>query len=206
MAHFFFISGSEGKKSDWQAYTRYLCDQGHEVSAFGWTEFPWQQGVEGVLAFLEEKISEAKLPVLVGHSAGGLLISRIARRVAVQAEIYLAALAPQPGMSFLEQMFESPVEVFHPEWLESAYHPTSQEAAILQELYEIPFSEYAPFSPRLYVIYRTDQEIQPEWQTWIAETISPTEILSLNVGHYGHVAQPENVCDVILSFIQKNVS
>jgi len=196
VAHFFLISGSEGRQSDWQSCTHWLRSQGHEVTAFGWEGLPWHRGLEGVVDSLREQVCEADAPVLVGHSAGGLLVPRISQGVKVRGEVYLAALAPQPGLSFAEQMFESPVEVFNAEWLASAYHAASSEAAILRGLYETPFSGYAQ-GARLYLTCLADKEIRPEWQGWVAREVLRAEVLPLEAGHYAHVTMAGEVCAAV---------
>ena len=197
VAHFFLISGSEGRRSHWNSCTEGLRFRGHDVTAFGWGDLPWNGGLEAVIDFLRRHVGDAKEPVLVGHSAGGLLVPRISSCLPVRAEVYLAALAPQPGLSFAEQMFESPEEVFNPEWLASAYHPHSPEAAILRRLYDAPFSEY-PEGIRLYVPCLGDREIRPEWQLWVAKRVLRANILPLEAGHYAHVTQAEEVCEGII--------
>lgn len=201
MAHFFLISGSEGRRSDWQSCASYLRAEGHEVTAFGWEDLPWYGGTEGVVGSLRERVRGADAPVLVGHSAGGLLVPRISQVVRVSGEVYLAALTPQPGLSFAEQMFESPMDVFDAEWLASAYRAGSSEAAILQGLYEAPFSEYAA-GTRLYLTCLADKEIRPEWQSWAAREVLHAEVLPLDAGHYVHVTMAEEVCAAVIAFAQ----
>ncbi|MHA3774936.1 alpha/beta fold hydrolase [Verrucomicrobiota bacterium sgz303538] len=201
MAHFFLISGSEGRQSDWQSCTSRLRAEGHEVTAFGWEDLPWYGGIEGVVESLRERVRGMDAPVLVGHSAGGLLVPRISQGVKVSGEVYLAALTPQPGLSFAEQMFESPVDVFDAEWLASAYRAGSSEAAILRKLYEAPFSEYAAGS-RLYLTCLADKEIRPEWQRWVAREVLHAEVQSLEAGHYAHVTMAGEVCAAVTAFAQ----
>lgn len=144
MAHFFLISGSEGRRTSWRQCAEWLRSHGHAVTAFGWEDLPWRQGYKGVVSFLQSQVRAATSPILMGHSAGGLLLPRISQVVEVRAEIYLAALVPQPELSFMEQIFSSPINIFKPEWVE-VYHSRSipSEVAILEELYMAPFLKYS---------------------------------------------------------------
>lgn len=199
MAHFIFISGSEGELGHWEACLQILGTQDHQGTAFGWSCLPWKHGLAGVLTFLQEQVHRVEAPILVGHSAGGLLIPRLHH--GATAEIYLAALAPQPGLSFAEQMFESPTEVFDPTWLAQAYPPHTAEAAILHTLYEAPFTHYIK-RPRLYIPCLEDREIRPEWQQWVAKEIMQAEGRALHAGHYAHLTHPGEVSSAFAHFAE----
>lgn len=199
--HFFLIGGSEGRWSDWSTCSDVLRAHGHGVTAFGWEDLPWGCGVDGVVDFLVSEVCRVREAVLVGHSAGGLLVPRVAREVEVVAEVYLAALVPQRGMGFAEQMFESPVEVFDAAWLESAYHAESREGRILQGLYETRFEGYAE-GRRLYLVCGEDGEVRPEWQEWAAGEMPAVEVRCLRAGHQAHVTMAREVSAEMLGFLK----
>jgi hypothetical protein len=55
-------------------------------------------------------------PIVVAHSASGLFLPLIAARRPVSRLVFLAAIIPQVGKSFLEQMRENP-DMLWPDWI-----------------------------------------------------------------------------------------
>ncbi len=139
------------------------------------------------LALALEEAETSTEVVLVGHSAGGLLLERLAQRVTpgrVMGEVYIAALVPEPGFSLLEQMFEGQRSIFTSQWLEEIASQPRTSARFLPVLYEekmdLPFS---PERPKAYFVCQKDECICPEWQSEAAGRLPGCEVTELTTGH-----------------------
>jgi pimeloyl-ACP methyl ester carboxylesterase len=76
-----------------------------------------------VVAALE---AEADEPVVVGHSLAGLTIPLVAARRPVRRLVYLCALVPVPGRSFIEQRGDIDPDMLQPDYLAGMSEPDAQ--------------------------------------------------------------------------------
>lgn len=187
MAHFFIIGGSESVAATWTSVRRHLRAADHQASALGWAELPWHDGVEEVAIWLEQKTAALKEVILVGHSAAGLLLPRI-KGANILGNIYLAALVPRPGESFIGQMFDCPVDVFDEKWIESASTAKELISGTLEKLYHTSLACWAESSRTLaYIVCDQDQEIRPEWQRWAAAHLLKVQPQVLPAAHLAQI-------------------
>ena len=144
------------------------------------------------IGFLSREIAQREAPVVVAHSAVGLLLPRCRTITRTAGEIYLAALVPQPGLSFFEQMFECPIDVFDPAWIVQEDRDDHPQARVHQMVYQhvLEDAPALPF-PRAYLVCENDQVVRPAWQRWAARTLLQVEPLSVASGHLPPLETPD---------------
>jgi len=76
-----------------------------------------------VVAALEREADE---PVVVGHSLAGLTIPLVAARRPVRRLVYLCALVPVPGRTFIEQRRDLDTDVLYPDYLAGMSAPDAR--------------------------------------------------------------------------------
>lgn len=186
------IGGADLKASDWTACCVQLSELGYLADAIDWRDFPWEEGVDRAVEFLSREIAQRESPIVVAHSAAGLLLPRCRALTRPAGEIYLAALIPQPGLSFFEQMFECPIDVFDPAWIAREDRDDHPQARVHQMLYEhvLGPAQTLP-SRRAYLACENDQVVRPAWQHWAAQTLMQVEPLSVASGHLPPLETPE---------------
>ena len=82
-------------------------------------DLPGDRPNEGAAFYAEQvsaQVPPGEPPVVVAHSAAGLILPAVGTRIPVSRLVYLAAVIPQPGASLLDQFHESK-EMFQPEWI-----------------------------------------------------------------------------------------
>jgi pimeloyl-ACP methyl ester carboxylesterase len=115
MTTFVLVHGGWHGSWCWRRVTPLLVEKGHEVHAPTLTgvgdrahlhgpDTGLQTHVEDVVAVLE--IDDLQDVVLVGHSAGGAVITGVAQRCAhrLRELVYLDAFVPKPGQSILDTL------------------------------------------------------------------------------------------------------
>jgi predicted esterase YcpF (UPF0227 family) len=61
-------------------------------------------------------ISESEHPIVVGHSAAGWFLPLVPSRCRLRRMVFLAAVVPRIGMSFVEQLQAEP-DMINPAWI-----------------------------------------------------------------------------------------
>jgi pimeloyl-ACP methyl ester carboxylesterase len=104
MAAFLLVHGTFCRKSVWTDTADALIAQGHRVEALDLpssgavTADPG--GLEDDAATVTRALDEAgEATVLVGHSAGGMVLAELADHPSIRHSVYVAALRPQRGQS-----------------------------------------------------------------------------------------------------------
>lgn len=210
MAHFIFISGSEETAQSWQECRERLCALGHTWAGVSLCDLPWDAGFDAAcaeaLAYFRStlpSLSSPLTPVMLGHSAGGLLLPRLGDALGAHGEIYVAALAAAPGQSFLEQLFEDPLDVFVAEWLTEVRRTPKPSAQFLKPLYQHPFPGYAA-RRRVYIRCERDACISPAWQLYAAVKHLPNATLaSLDMGHDPQIEMPNLLAQHLHLIVQQ---
>ena len=195
VAHFIFISGSEETAESWQECRERLEALGHSWAGVSLCDLPWDAGFEtayneGLSYFRSTLPTPEATPVMLGHSAGGLMLPRFGDALKAQGEIYVAALAAAPGKNFLEQLFEDPLDVFVAEWLTEVRRAPKASSKFLKPLYQERFAGYAG-RRRVYIRCERDACISPAWQHYAAVKHLPNATLaSLDMGHDPQIEMP----------------
>jgi pimeloyl-ACP methyl ester carboxylesterase len=170
------------------------------------------------------------VPVLVGHSAGGLTIPLVAARRPVRRLIFLAALLPMPGRTPNEQRSSEPVDGgFVPttaQWTDLGGGLWAVGADTATELFfpDAPqaLAEWATarFRPQWYgildqpmpierwpsvesrsIVCRDDRAVNPDWVRAVAHERLETEAVEIDGGHSPFLTRPVELADLIHSLI-----
>jgi pimeloyl-ACP methyl ester carboxylesterase len=95
----------------WERLLGPLRDRGHEVVAPELPSEDTDAGLDEYADTIGRALGHADDVVLVPHSLGGLVGPVVAARRRLRALVYLAALVPEPGLSFGEQLSASQEQV-----------------------------------------------------------------------------------------------
>jgi hypothetical protein len=160
-------------------------------------------------------------PVVAAHSAAGLLLPALARRLDASHQVWLAAAVAdyRGGRSLMAEIQANPAAVFNPEWL--GVDPTSDpvlatyflfhdadlatlQAALptvarcdLQAIYhETPTQDPARL-PSTYVLPTDDRASRPDWMQTIARERLGVEPDYLPGGHNCYVALARQVARLV---------
>jgi len=98
----------------WERLVGPLKERGHAVVTPELPSEDTEAGLEQYAETIDAVLDRAEDVVLVPHSLGGLVGPVVAARRPLRALVYLAALVPEPGLSFSEQLGAStePVLLF----------------------------------------------------------------------------------------------
>ncbi len=156
--------------------------------------------------------------VCVAHSASGIYLPIIAERWSPRRMVFLAAVVPRPGVSFIEQ-FRSDPSMFNPAWV--GQNPLEDKVALDFVFHDCPTDRlewamstrimfYAkraieepcplrtwPAVPSTYVVCADDRTITPQWQRKAARELLGAEPVELPGGHCPHVSRPEALAEVL---------
>ena len=214
------IHGSTQSPNGWDLLVHELMAWGVEATA---VDLPVDRPREGADFFAREvarQTPSGEPPILVAHSAAGLILPVVAEHMEVARLVYLAAVIPKPGLSFVSQFKESP-EMFRPDWV--GKDPTKDHDLARQFLFHdcderieawalttlrlwfspeligepCPLLKY-PQIPVTYISAARDRTINPEWWERVAETELQVEPIRIDAGHAPHVSRPREVTRLIL--------
>jgi pimeloyl-ACP methyl ester carboxylesterase len=164
--------------------------------------------------------------VLVGHSLGGLTIPLVAARRRVTKLVYLCALIPDLGRSWVDQIGEHP-DMMLPGW-DAALERDSDNRTVWTDLEltqallfadcdesvaaaaitrlgpqaglgRLPFTlaEF-PAAPCTSIHCADDQMINPAWSGRIARDRLGAEVIELPGGHSPFLSRPSALADVLM--------
>jgi pimeloyl-ACP methyl ester carboxylesterase len=210
----------------WERLLDPLRRRGHEFVTPELPSEDTEAGLEEYADTIWQALDEASAEdvVLVTHSLGGLVAPVAAARRPVTALVYLAALVPEPGLSFSEQLAAStePVLLFEggrmvddqgrSHWPDAdatariMYGDLSPEdarwaAGRLRPQAQKSQTEPSPAPPaglRVESIICTgDRVVSPSWSRRVARErlgVEPTELPS---GHFPMITHPEPLADAL---------
>lgn len=161
-------------------------------------------------------------PVVAAHSAGGLLLPALARRLDARHQVWLAAAVPDyvGGRSFIGEVRDDPAAVVNLDW--RGVDPTSDPALATHFLFhdadpaaveealptvqifdwdtvyaEIPVEDPARL-PSTYLLPTGDRTLTPQWMARAARERLHIEPIEIPGGaHNFYVASPDVVADRI---------
>jgi pimeloyl-ACP methyl ester carboxylesterase len=156
--------------------------------------------------------------ICVAHSASGMYLPLIAERWSPRRMIFLTAVVPRPGVSFIEQFHADP-SMFNPAWV--GQNPLEDKVALDFVFHDCPpdrldwamstrimfYAKHAiaepcplrawPAVPSAYIVCAGDRTITPAWQRKAARELLGVEPVELPGGHCPHVSRPEALADVL---------
>jgi pimeloyl-ACP methyl ester carboxylesterase len=178
-------------------------------------------------AVLEALGGEVGDVVLVGHSLAGHTIPIVASRFPVRRLVYLCALVPVPGRSFVEQL-ESDPDMLFPDYLNGMSDPDAQgrprwidetlarqimyadcdeqdAVAAVQRLRPQALAPYRapcpldsfPSAPCTYVVCTEDRLVNPEWSRRVAQELLEADLVELPRSHSPFLSRPDELANVL---------
>lgn len=219
----YLFAGSEVAASSWEQCHGELAALGVPSTAVSYDLSDWEHGYDEAISRLAARVTPGS--VLVGHSLAGLFLPVLGESIGAAAEIYLAALAPEPQTSFTEQVFNSREEVFTGEWSQHYGGTTSLAEGRVQELlfgdcppgsaarfrrppqnlsllYDLacPLASLPP-RRRHYIVCARDRTIAPDWQRYAARRWLGVEPVSLDAGHLPQISAPRRLAGLMADLL-----
>jgi len=164
-------------------------------------------------------IRDAEYPIVVAHSAAGWFLPLVAAHHRVRRMVFLAAVVPRIGMSFLEQLRAEP-EMINPAWLGkdprveavadeflfhdcpperlSWAHATIRVVNAREAMVERYPLAHWPEVPASYIVCAEDRTIQPAWSRKIAKSQLGVEPIELQGGHCPYVSRPTELAEILI--------
>ncbi len=162
--------------------------------------------------------------VVVAHSAAGWFLPIVAARHRVRRMVFLAAMVPQIGLSFLERLKAEP-EMINPAWVgkdprveaiadEFLLHDCPPDrlnwghATIrivnLRQIMTEPYPlEQWPETPASYIVCAEDRTIRPEWSRIVARSQLKIEPHELPGGHCPYISRPVELVELLLQISEQ---
>ncbi|WP_158879969.1 alpha/beta fold hydrolase [Amycolatopsis anabasis] len=218
------LHGTTQSPEGWAPLAEVLTGRGHRV---GLVDFPVDQPGLSISDYAEiaaEQVGDRLVdPVVVAHSASGLLLPAVASALRASRLVWLAAYVPDPvdGRSLAEEIRTSQAEMFNPEWTSLPRSPTEDPAiaayflfhdgdldalrrglASLRKFYPAAAYTEAPalvpaVAPSTFVLPRHDRTLRPDWMRRSATERLGVEPIEIDGGHCPHVANPLTVANAI---------
>jgi pimeloyl-ACP methyl ester carboxylesterase len=156
---------------------------------------------------------------IVGHSASGYFLPLVAAQRPLKRIVFLAAMVPQIGISFLDQFRADPA-MFRPDWIGKdpgrddaaaiyfLFHDCSPEVAqlalttrirlppekVASEAY--PLQQW-PSVASSYIMCSEDRTITPEWSRWAARERLGVQAIEISSGHCPYLSRPAELANVL---------
>jgi pimeloyl-ACP methyl ester carboxylesterase len=205
----------------WDRTIPELMTRGHSTATVDLPLEDQSAGAAQLAALVLEAFAECDDLVLVGHSMSGLIIPVVACQRPVKRLIFLHAVLPQPGLSFVDQvkaepdMFNSEMMTVPPTWWTDEaivtrflFHDCTPEIAneafvrlrppeggvLVTEV--TPLRNW-PVVPCAYILCRDDRTATPAWARCAARErlgIEPTQIPG---GHCPMLSRPSQLAQAL---------
>jgi hypothetical protein len=217
---FLLVHGSTQGPRGYDRLAAALVQRGHRTVAADlpvdrpeWTAAEYTAVARGQASDLIE-------PVLVVHSAAGVVAPAIAAAVGARHVAWLGAVVPDPGRSVLDELAAEP-SMFGAEWhdwtgdlsgapAETAYflfHDcdlatlrwalSTTRPWPVRALFEAPGAPLADLPPSTVVVPAGDRTLAPEWMRRAARDRLKTDPVDVPGGHCPHVSRPEQVAALL---------
>ena len=224
MTTFALIHGAWHGAWCWERLVGPLRDRGHEAVV---PELPSEDtaaGLEEYAEVIDRALRPADDVVLVPHSLGGLVGPVVAARRPLNALVYLAALVPEPGLSFGEQLTASPerillfeggravdeegrshwpdpdatVRIMYPDLSPEDAHWAAERLRPQTQRSQTERSPAAPPGLRVEsIIGADDRVVSPAWSRRVARERLGVEPVELPSGHFPMITHPELLADAL---------
>ena len=172
-------------------------------------------------AALADSGTKSEPPVVVAHSASGLLLPLVPSFHPVAHLVYLAAGVPQPGMTLDEQLQAEP-GMLNPAWVgvdpfqdhqaarRFLFHDCDQATADWAIATQTPwypdgmYNERCPLAafppvPSTSIVGVQDRVIRPAWSRRVARDRLQARVIELPGGHCPHVSRPARLAEALIS-------
>jgi len=214
------IHGSTQSPHGWDLLVHELMAWKVEVTA---VDLPVDRPQEGAEFFAKEvarQMPKGKPPIVVAHSAAGLILPVVATQMNVAGLAYVAAVLPEPGRRFLDKVNQTP-QMFQPGWVgtDPTKDPALAQKFLFNDCDERTFKwalstirlwsapgvmreacplQSMPKVPVAYISGTQDRAINPEY--WEREATVRLGIMPIKIdaGHAPYVSHPREVAKLIM--------
>ena len=220
MALFCLVHGSTQNAAGWDLLVPELDRRGHETVRVTLPADQPDASAAVYADFIARAIPSGRRDaIVVAHSASGLFLPVVAARRPLRRIVFLAAILPQMGKSFLDQLGENK-DMLNPEWIgkdpkrdervavEFLFHDCSPEVAqwaltTLRLMYarrameEVCPLQSWPDVRSSFIVCANDKTVRPVWCRWAARERLGVAAIELPGGHCPHVSRPAHLADVL---------
>jgi pimeloyl-ACP methyl ester carboxylesterase len=219
MSIFCLVHGSTQGPRGWELLVSELKARGHDCIC---VDLPTDQPDSSATAYaraIGKALEKSKSPIVVAHSASGLFLPLVPEYATVSRLVYLAAVLPMPGESFLSQ-FQRDQEMYRPDFV--GKDPTKDEALACQYLFHdcppnvsqwalstlrLMFAKEAiversplarwPDVPSSYISCSEDRALNPDWWGTAARERLRADPIRIEAGHAPHVTRPATLATIL---------
>lgn len=221
------VHGAWHDSSGWSRLTTELQALGHDTVAMDLPcDDPSATFSDYAEVVIEELRGHTEDLVLVGHSLAGHTIPLVATRRRVRALVYLCALVPIPGRSFVDQMREDPSmlipgyeqgleidELGRRSWVDadlarSTFYGDCPDdvataaVARLRPQSPAPYVEPCPLdalpdTASTYVVCQDDRLVRPAWSRRVAPERLGAAVVELPGGHSPFLSRPADLAGLL---------
>ncbi|MBZ5633301.1 MAG: alpha/beta hydrolase [Acidobacteriia bacterium] len=216
---FCLVHGSTQGPKGWDLLVEELRARGHDCVC---VDLPTDQPDSGALVYagaIGRAIENSNGAIVVAHSASGLFLPLVPEYAPVSKLVYLAAVIPLPGESFLSQ-FQRDQGMYRPDFI--GKDPTKDEALARQYLFHdcppstaqwalttlrLMFAKEAlieacplanwPNVASTYVSCSGDRALSPAWWERAARQRLGVDPIRMEAGHAPHIARPAELATIL---------
>jgi hypothetical protein len=228
MTHFVLVHGGWHAGWCWDEQIRALEQHGHSATAVTLPSDDLDAGAQTYADVIAGAVRTPGEDVIVGHSLAGLAIPLVAERVPVRALVFLAALLPEPGRSWREQLaagrpmadwfYDNALPHQQRDNLGRTYWPTDIASELffhdcpqphvaankLRPQSPTPILETTPLQqfptiPMHYIGCRGDRAVSASWSEHTARERLGTDVAWIDGSHSPFLASPEPLADLLIS-------
>ncbi|MDP9441629.1 MAG: alpha/beta hydrolase [Actinomycetota bacterium] len=219
MAGFVLIHGTTQSPEGWGRLAVALEAQGHHTTTVDLADHPARDADDYAMVVRDQLPRHLVDPILVGHSAGALVLPATARLLSASHQVWLAATIPDGRRSLLEEMTTAATEMFNPEWLgqDATSDPVLATYFLFHDcdlrtlrwalktvrffdptaLYDHPIA-LAPEIPSTSVVATLDRTLRPEWSRRQSARRLGADIIEIRTGHCPHVSRPAELAAALI--------
>jgi len=220
MSLFCLVHGSTQNARCWDLLVPELERRGHRIVR---AELPTDEAQADSNRYAQVILScipkTSEDVTVVGHSASGYFLPLVAAERPLRRIVFLAAMLPQIGMSFFDQM-HADAAILQPDWI--GKDPSKDEAAAMHFLFHdcsaevarwamttrirLPLEKVAseiyplgswPDVTSSYIVCSEDRTINPDWSRRSARERLGVQATELPGGHCPYLSRPAELAGVL---------
>lgn len=217
------VHGTTQAPSGWQLLSAELTERGHRVQSVDLPVDLPELCAEDYAEIIGKQCGVVHRPVVLAHSAAGLLLPSISRRLNASHLIWLSATIPDPTgrTSFTDEVRSHGPEMFNAEWLTLTEPPTvdpvvsayflfhdcslqtlrwalsTRRLFYPRRVYNQPPGPLGDLPPSTFILPRAGRSLRPEWMRQASRDRLGVEPIEIDAGHCPHVSRPAEVARII---------